>query len=376
MKQFYPFIISLVLFGIFVALPTNWFKGLISNQTLSEQRNLLSEQVLKGTLLQNKLYETNNYYPIYGSSELGKQDPFHPAVMLTHRVKKPPFLVGTGGSTDLINAVTLAANFDQLNGKKLTFIISPQWFTQRGLTRENFNARISETQIAQLFKQQQMSKHLKERYAQRLLQFKDVKNKPFLHDMSRNKQQSSHAYVSSFKENQLLKIEAIKAAFPLNKQAFKHVGEDTSHRSWTSLKAEAELYGQQHSMSNQYNIQDKYWQLIQAKQRKFKRNHEFKVHSPEFEDLALLVDTLKAAGADVQYIVIPTNGKWYDHIGIKSKQRQMIYQKIKDTITAKDGKLYDMTSKDYEPYVISDAVHIGWKGWVYVNEQIVLHQNQ
>ncbi|MGS0652585.1 D-alanyl-lipoteichoic acid biosynthesis protein DltD, partial [Staphylococcus arlettae] len=85
---------------------------------------------------------------------------------------------------------------------------------------------------------------------------------------------------------------------------------------------------------------------------------------------------LKAAGADVQYIVIPTNGKWYDHIGIKSKQRQMIYQKIKDTITAKDGKLYDMTSKDYEPYVISDAVHIGWKGWVYVNEQIVLHQNQ
>ncbi|MGS0651090.1 D-alanyl-lipoteichoic acid biosynthesis protein DltD, partial [Staphylococcus arlettae] len=70
MKQFYPFIISLVLFGIFVALPANWFKGLISNQTLSEQRNLLSEQVLKGTLLQNKLYETNNYYPIYGSSEL------------------------------------------------------------------------------------------------------------------------------------------------------------------------------------------------------------------------------------------------------------------------------------------------------------------
>ena len=376
MKQFYPFIISLVLFGIFVAMPANWFKDLITTQTLSEQRTLLSNQVLKGTLLQNKLFETNKYYPIYGSSELGKQDPFHPAFVLANRVKEPPFLVGTGGSTDLINAVTLAANFDQLNGKKLTFIISPQWFTQHGLTRDNFNARISETQIAQLFKQQQMSNQLKKRYAERLLQFKDAKNKPFLRDISINKHNLSQTYISAFKENQLLKIEAIKAAFSINKQPLKHMGEDMSHRSWQSLKAEAELYGRQHSMSNSFNIQDKYWHLLQAKQRKFKRHHEFKVQSPEFDDLTLLVDTMKAAGADVQYIVIPTNGKWYDHIGIKSKQRQMIYQKITDTIITKEGRLYDMTSKDYEPYVISDAVHIGWKGWVYVNEQIVLHQNE
>lgn len=32
-----------------------------------------------------------------------------------------------------------------------------------------------------------------------------------------------------------------------------------------------------------------------------------------------------------------------------------------------------MTDKDYEKYVISDAVHIGWKGWVYMDEQIAKH---
>ena len=32
-----------------------------------------------------------------------------------------------------------------------------------------------------------------------------------------------------------------------------------------------------------------------------------------------------------------------------------------------------MTNKDYEKYVISDAVHIGWKGWVYVDQQIAKH---
>ena len=39
------------------------------------------------------------------------------------------------------------------------------------------------------------------------------------------------------------------------------------------------------------------------------------------------------------------------------------------------GKIYDLTNKDYEKYVISDAVHIGWKGWVYVDQQIARHMD-
>ena len=30
------------------------------------------------------------------------------------------------------------------------------------------------------------------------------------------------------------------------------------------------------------------------------------------------------------------------------------------------GKVYDMSNKDYEKYVLSDVVHVGWKGWVYI----------
>ena len=92
--------------------------------------------------------------------------------------------------------------------------------------------------------------------------------------------------------------------------------------------------------------------------------------------LALLVDTMRAAGADVQYISIPANGKWYDHIGIDSERRQGVYKKINHTVTSREGKLYDMTDKDYEPFVISDAVHIGWKGWVYINQCINHHMHE
>lgn len=52
-----------------------------------------------------------------------------------------------------------------------------------------------------------------------------------------------------------------------------------------------------------------------------------------------------------------------------------LFIKIHSTVVDNGGKIYDMTNKDYEKYVISDAVHIGWKGWVYVDQQIAKHMD-
>lgn len=154
-KPFTPIIISLCLFGIFLILPSSWFSGLITTKTLEKQRIALSDQVLKGTLIQDKMFRSNAFYPIYGSSELEKDDPFNPAILLRDQTvySQQPFLIGTGGSTDLINAIELAAQYDNLKGKKMAFIISPQWFTNHGLTNKNFDARISKTQLNHLFNQ-------------------------------------------------------------------------------------------------------------------------------------------------------------------------------------------------------------------------------
>ena len=32
-----------------------------------------------------------------------------------------------------------------------------------------------------------------------------------------------------------------------------------------------------------------------------------------------------------------------------------------------------MSDKDYEKYVLSDVVHVGWKGWAHMNQHIVQH---
>ncbi|MBF0839499.1 D-alanyl-lipoteichoic acid biosynthesis protein DltD, partial [Streptococcus acidominimus] len=77
---FLPILISGAVFIVFLLLPASWFTGLVNEKTVEDNRTSLTDQVLKGTLIQDKLYESNKYYPIYGSSELGKDDPFNPAI--------------------------------------------------------------------------------------------------------------------------------------------------------------------------------------------------------------------------------------------------------------------------------------------------------
>lgn len=94
------------------------------------------------------------------------------------------------------------------------------------------------------------------------------------------------------------------------------------------MRNKAEEIGKDNTKSNQYHIRDPYWKLIKGNKRKVKRDYEFNVNSPEFQDLKLLVQTMNKAGADVQYVSIPSNGKWYDHIGIDSDRRQAVYKKF------------------------------------------------
>ena len=84
-KPFLPILISGIIFLAFVLMPASWFTGLVNNKTLADNRTSLTDQVLKGTLIQNQLFSNDKYYPLYGSSELNKRHPFNPAIAMHHR---------------------------------------------------------------------------------------------------------------------------------------------------------------------------------------------------------------------------------------------------------------------------------------------------
>ena len=55
------------------------------------------------------------------------------------------------------------------------------------------------------------------------------------------------------------------------------------------MKHKAADIGKANTQSNKYDIRDPYWKLIKQNKRKIKRDYEFNINSPEFQDLKLLV---------------------------------------------------------------------------------------
>ncbi len=378
LKQPYiiAFLASILLFGIFIILPAKWFvPPHIANQLPKYQVSTDSD-MLKGQYVQEAMIKDPHYYPVYGSSELNKEDPFQPAILLKGHTKYL-FYVGTGGSTDLIQLMTLGAQYDHLKNKKMTVIISPQWFTRHGLTEENYQGRASQLQINSIFNNPNISNDIKTRLAKRLLHFKDNKQNDFLKHFAKSHEADGH-FLNPLYANHLAKMEALNSYLPFHHQGKLPRLFDKSQKqplNWKVLDKEARQYGTHHSQSNPYQIKDEYWKKLKHK-KSVSRDHEFRLKSVEYDDLSLLVDTLNAAGADVQYVLIPVNGKWYDHIDLPRDRRTAVNEKIVKTIEDHHGHVVDLSHHDYEPYYMSDAVHIGWRGWVEVTQHIKHHIDQ
>ena len=51
-------------------MPASWFTGLVTNKAVANNRISLTDRVLKGTLIQNKLFSSDKYYQYMGQVNL------------------------------------------------------------------------------------------------------------------------------------------------------------------------------------------------------------------------------------------------------------------------------------------------------------------
>ncbi|RCK13051.1 hypothetical protein DT075_01770 [Bacillus licheniformis] len=66
--------------------------------------------------------------------------------------------------------------------------------------------------------------------------------------------------------------------------------------------------------------------------------------------------------------MVPVHGKFYDYTGFPKKGRTDFYKKIKKEIEQEGFQVADLTNHEYDPYFLKDTLHLGWKGWVYVDQ--------
>ncbi|MEK5052860.1 D-alanyl-lipoteichoic acid biosynthesis protein DltD [Niallia sp. FSL K6-0212] len=375
---FGPIILALVLFAGVVFIPTSWLAKLVPADRLEESAISLEPSMFQGTYLQNEMLKSSTYVPIYGSSELSRWDPFHPSNYFEmNSAPFTPYLIGKGGMTSIIHDLNFATHAAQLKNKQMVIIVSPQWFVKHGTDEQHFAPNYSSLQAYQLPFNKDVDEQVKRKLMERLMSYNAVKNDTVLYqlyDAYLNDKKTMFKMLSVPAKGYISILKKKDLYFTLlkDKPTNRHQSAEVKDKTWEELRAQADAYGKKRTQHSKFYIDDKVYKHKNDYMKSMKgknKGHSY-AESLEYDDFQLMLDILKKAEAEPLFVIIPVNGAYYDYTGFPKKGRQDYYNRIKKQISDNGFNYADYSGHEHDPYFMRDTIHIGWKGWVYVSEDM------
>ena len=95
------------------------------------------------------------------------------------------------------------------------------------------------------------------------------------------------------------------------------------------------------------------------------------LESPEYEDLKMFIKIAKELNVDVAIVNVPLNGLWIEYTGFKRENIDKFNQKIKEICDVEGVKYIDFSENIDEKYFLKDIMHLGWKGWVRLIDEVI-----
>jgi len=378
---FLPLLLAFSVLFILVIIPDRWIMSMIPENRIKQAATELDPLMFQGKYTQQKMLEHDQYLPIYGSSELARLDRFHPSNYFQEVHEGfTPFLVGRGGSESLIHFLNFAEHTDQLKGKKIVFVLSPQWFNTKGADESHFEPNYSSLQAYDFAFNQKIDPQVKKKAIRRLLAYSSVKNDLILSTLYKSEitndpwTQREAIVLRPFAAVYRALLEkkdlyyTLAGGIPRNRDITPKV----RNKTWSQLEQEADQYGAKRATNNHFFIVNSQYNKIKGflPSLKNKNNHKSYGKSKEYGDFQLVLDVLKQSGAKPLFISVPVNGYYYDYTGFPKKGRLVYYERIKKQIEAEGFQVADLSGHEYDPYFMKDTIHIGWKGWVYMDHAI------
>lgn len=384
MKKIIPVLIAIV---IFIAFLTGFSIYYLRSSLDIEDIDLLtyhntdtrnsSVEVMRKLLSQNAIL-------VMGSSELSASD----------KIGYPPFLfnqgksnfnmvlMGRGNMQSLHHAISLGALSDEIKNKKVVLIISPQWFTKSHLSGEMYASRFSEPLYVGMLKNKSISTKTKKRVATRVeALLKEGNPDEYMRVDSYNREYIDnnttlfeHLKLSLWDIISNLKQQMdMKKEFATLKDSSTEDMVRVEEIDFNKLLIDAEEAGKEACQNNDLYIYDDYYTKYIKDSYEEKKNSAVNssyLDSPEYEDFELFLDICKETGIKPLIVSVPVNGIWYDWTGFPKEDRKVYYQKIRDICQSRNVSLLDFSDKEYEHYFLKDIMHMGWKGWVYLDEAV------
>ena len=152
---------------------------------------------------------------------------------------------------------------------------------------------------------------------------------------------------------------------------------DNNFRSvdWSKELISADEEAKKSITNNDYWVCDKFYDENKMELEK-KKDYLSKYNildSKEYDDYELYLDICNDLGIKPYIILLPTNGKWYDELGLKKNERDEFYKKARREAEDRGFEVVDYADKEYTPYFMYDASHFGWEGWLDVDKKIYEH---
>ena len=92
--------------------------------------------------------------------------------------------------------------------------------------------------------------------------------------------------------------------------------------------------------------------------------------SKEYKDLEYFIRLCNSQNIELDIVLLPVNGRWYDYTGMTKDKRTVLSENVKKIASKYNVKFDDLSKYSYDKYLTSDAVHPWNLGWVVINERL------
>lgn len=329
---------------------------------------------------------------IYGSSELATPEiSTNPANFFAgKRCGFQVNLVGRGSCQSIIHALSIAASGDALKGKKVVLITSPQSYVPEGIAPDLFMANFSRQQYLEMLRAKDLPAEVKRYLSARAVELfgryeasgggkadaairalAEQNAGPTAAASVRNvilaPYYAGSRYLYDLKDQVQSRalLKSAKEPSPSGKPA---------KIDWAQEERDALAQAERMTDNNDFGMLNDYYTTNIGSRLPRLRDRDKALdysESQEYGDLRVLFEICRRKGIEPLFIHVPLHGQWSDYTGFTAQRRQRYYENVRAVAAEYGVETLDLTAYEYEPYFLCDVMHLGWKGWLAVDQALI-----
>jgi D-alanine transfer protein len=372
----------LIIFSIPFFLYVNRYVDKVTS--VDDLASVYDNRKFDGLIIGKKAVAGKNNFYMFDSSNLSSTATnfyYHPSNIFKGQDGLfTTFCFGEPSITSIHHVLRIVTLGDGIRNQKILYFAEPVNFIAKSSRANRVTKDISALQAYYFVYHSSINKNLKARIAKSLIESKQFYKDPVITCLLVNisKKHSSqivHYLFDPLGHVILAVLEQFDRinTYQLMNEKHPPLYKNLLHTpiNWDGLMRRAEKEGENACRTNNFSIIDEKYNANFKPNLRFLKNSSINnqyLSDRQIQDFQLLLDVFKEYNLKPIIIIEPVNGPLSDYTGVSKKVRYQFYTQIKQMVQNAGFEYVDYSSHEYEKYFLFDSKHVGWKGWVYIDQ--------